>query len=222
MLASRWDLAAVRARAEAGGEVPAVLRGLVRPPRPATAPTAAGPDETGAAPQAPAGGGFADRLAGLDRAAAATAVRDLVRSLVATALGHDSPAAVDMDAPFSELGLDSLTGVELRNRLGTETGLRLPATLVFNQPTVNGVADYLLNELVPAPPPPDQVLQHALDQVAAHLDGADAQPKERDKVVAVLQAGMTRFGAKRTGGDALASRNLTSDEDIFHFIENQL
>ena len=154
VLAARWDLAAVRARAETGGEIPAVLRGLVRAPRPAPAGGDAAPAGTG--PAAPAASGFAARLAGLDRAAAAAAVQDLVRQQVAVALGHSSMSAVDVDAPFNELGLDSLTGVELRNRLGAETGLRLSATLVFNQPTVAGLADYLLGELVPAAPAPER------------------------------------------------------------------
>jgi acyl carrier protein len=155
----------------------------------------------------------------MTRADAAAAVRDLVRSKVAAALGHDSPAAVDVDAPFSELGLDSLTGVELRNRLSTETGLRLPTTLVFNQPTVTGLSDYLLRELVPAPPAPDEVLRQALDQVAAQLGGADAQPQERDRVLGVLQAAVARLGGKRDGGDPLAALDLASDEEMFQFID---
>jgi acyl carrier protein len=138
---------------------------------------------------------------------------------VGNALGHDSAAAVDVDTPFSELGLDSLTGVELRNRLGTLTGLRLPATLVFNEPTVTGVSDYLLRELVPAPPAPDQVLRQALDQVATHFDGAGARPEERDRVVAILQAAAARLGGTP---DPLASFGLTSDDEMFQFIDDQL
>ena len=149
-------------------------------------------------------------------------MRNLVRAQIAAALGHGSAAAVEVDTPFSELGLDSLTGVELRNRLSTETGLRLSATLVFNQPTVIGLSDYLLRELVPAPPAPDQVLRQALDQVATHLDGADAQPEERDRVVAVLQAAVARLGGTQDGGDPLAAFGLASDEEMFQFIDTQL
>jgi len=221
VLAARWDLAAARARAGAGAGVPAVLRGLVRPPRPAAPSAGTGPAEVGTASTDPVAG-LSGRLAGLDRAAAAEAVRDLVRAQVAAALGHGSAAAVDVDTPFRELGVDSLTAMELRNRLSVQTGLRLPATLVFNQPTVTGLSDHLLRELVPAPPAPDQVLRQALDQVAAQLDGADARREERDRVVDVLQAALARLarpGRTRNGADPPASPDLTSDEEMFQLID---
>ena len=218
VIAARWDLGGVRIRAEGGGEVPAILRDLVHPRRQATP---AGPDsiETGPARQVPVVVDLAGRLARTDRDSAASIVRDLVRAHVAAALGHGTAAAVGMDVAFSELGLDSLTGVDLRNSLSAETGLRLPATLVFNSPTVNGLSDYLLRELAPAP---DQVLRDALDQVAAHLGGADARADERDRVLAMLKAAAARLGEVQDGGDSLAALDLTSDEDILQFINNQL
>jgi acyl carrier protein len=218
VLAARWDLGGVRTRAEGGSEVPAILRDLVHPRRQATP---AGPDsiETGPARQVPVVVDLASRLARTDRDSAASIVRDLVRAHVAAALGHGTAAAVGMDVAFSELGLDSLTGVDLRNSLSAETGLRLPATLVFNQPTVNGLSDYLLRELAPAP---DQVLQDALDQVTAHLGGADARADERDRVLAMLKAAAARLGEVQDGEDSLAALDLTSDEDILQFINNQL
>jgi acyl carrier protein len=222
VLAARWDLAGVRAQAQAGGDIPAVLRGMVRQPRPTPAPAAAGQAPALKAQQAPAADGLAAQLAGLGRASAAAAVQDLVQMQVAAALGHDSVAAIDLDTPFTELGIDSLTGVELRNRLSKQTGLRLPATLVFNEPTVTGLSRYLLRELVPTSLPPDQVLQQALAQVAEHLNGADAQPQERDQVMVVLQKAMAQFGGPGDDGDPLASLGLNSDEEMLDFIDNQL
>jgi acyl carrier protein len=189
----------------------------VRPRRPAALADA---DPSPApARQAPMVTQLAARLAGTDRAGAAMIVRDLVRAHVAAALGHDTAAAVDMDVQFSELGLDSLTGVELRNRLSAETSLRLPATLVFNQPTVNGLSEYLLSELVPAP---DQVLRDAIDQMAAHLRGPDARADEREQVVTTLKAAMARLRGQRDGEDLLTALDGTSDEEIFQFIDNRL
>jgi acyl carrier protein len=185
-----------------------------------TAP--AGSAEAGAPAPAPAAAGLAGRLAGLDRAGAAAAMRDLVRAHVAAALRYDSAAAVDLDTPFKELGMDSLTAVELRNQLSAETGLRLPVTVGFNLPTVTALSDYLVRELVPAPPAPDLVLRQALDQVAAHLDGAGGQPEERDRVVAMLLAEVARLGGTGDGADPLAQLALASDEEMFRFIDSQL
>jgi acyl transferase domain-containing protein len=217
VLAARWDLGRVRTRAEGGSEVPAILRDLVHPRGQAT-PGGPGSIETVAARQAPVAADLAGQLARTDRDSAASIVRDLVRRHVAAALGHGTPAAVGMDVAFSELGLDSLTGVELRNRLSAETGLRLPATLVFNRPTVNGLSDYLLGELAPAP---DHVFRDALEQVTAYVGGGGARADERDRVLAMLKAATAQLGEVRGGEDSLAELDLTSDEEILRFINNQ-
>ncbi|WP_404828579.1 SDR family NAD(P)-dependent oxidoreductase [Spongiactinospora rosea] len=127
----KLDLAALRAQGEA---VPNALRGLVQVKRQRAAEIT--PD------------GLAGRLAGLTEVERERVVIDLVRAQVASVLGHGSAEAVEPERAFSDLGFDSLTAVELRNRLGTVTGLRLPATLVFDYPSPRVLAEYLLDEVV--------------------------------------------------------------------------
>ncbi|GHB07961.1 polyketide synthase [Streptomyces termitum] len=121
----------------ADGRPPALLRALVRS-RPA-------PARAAAAPSPAAGGtdGWAGRIAALPEEEGRTAVSDLVRGAVAGVLGHAAPDGIDPDRAFKELGFDSLAAVELRNRLNTLTGLRLPATAVFDHPSPAALAAHL-------------------------------------------------------------------------------
>ncbi|MGW2378247.1 SDR family NAD(P)-dependent oxidoreductase, partial [Kitasatospora sp. NPDC001683] len=131
----RVDTAALRARTD---ELPALLRALV----PAARRTAAH-----AAPSAAPGDGLAARLTGLTESDQRRIVLDLVREQVAGLLGHASGDAIEPDRAFQELGFDSLAATDLRNRLNTRTGLRLPATLAFDHPNAEAVADLIVTEL---------------------------------------------------------------------------
>ncbi|WP_345328644.1 type I polyketide synthase, partial [Kitasatospora aburaviensis] len=146
----KLDTAALRAQARAG-LLPALLRGLVPAP----------------ARRAGTSGSLAQRLAGVAEADRERVVLDLVQSQVAAVLGHTSAAAITANRAFKELGFDSLSAVELRNRLTQDTGLRLPATLVFDHPTPVAIARFVLSE--------------------AALDGTPVEPRsEEEEIRAVL------------------------------------
>ncbi|MFF4608038.1 beta-ketoacyl synthase N-terminal-like domain-containing protein, partial [Streptomyces sp. NPDC001339] len=132
------DLRALRKR---GGEVHPLMRGLVR-----TVSRRSANDRTGTA--ADAASVLAQRLSGLPDEEQRSHILELVRSLVAVVLGHASPASVEASRAFKDLGFDSLTAVELRNRLSGATGLRLPATLVFDHPTPLALADFVRGEVL--------------------------------------------------------------------------
>ncbi|MFD3843950.1 type I polyketide synthase, partial [Streptomyces sp. NPDC058642] len=138
LVPARLDLAGLR-----GSEtVPALLRGLVRPATTRrTADTTAGVRDAGTA--------LTERLAGLGRAERERHLVELVRRSVAAVLGHASGQSVDPERSFKEQGFDSLTAVELRNRLGTATGLRLPTAIVFDHPTPTALAAHLCEALFP-------------------------------------------------------------------------
>ncbi|MCC3770863.1 type I polyketide synthase, partial [Streptomyces sp. UNOC14_S4] len=91
---------------------------------------------------------FGRRLLGLGESERGAFLLDLVRGHVADVLGHAHADDVAADRPFREIGFDSLTAVELRNGLNAVTGLRLPATLIYDYPTPNALADHLLAELL--------------------------------------------------------------------------
>ncbi|MFI1169902.1 type I polyketide synthase, partial [Streptomyces sp. NPDC020801] len=126
----RLDLGAMR------GTTPLVLRGLHGPVRGTARRTAR------TAPK----GSLGQRLAGLPEAEREQAVLELVRTEVAAVLGHASVQAIQTELAFQEAGFDSLTAVELRNRLDTATGLRLPATMVFDYPSPVALSRFLLAE----------------------------------------------------------------------------
>ncbi|MFF9772052.1 type I polyketide synthase, partial [Streptomyces sp. NPDC014636] len=130
---ARLDLSGL---SRAGRPVPPLLRALavgdvsVRP----TAAVAAEP------------GGLAARLAALSPADREQEVLQIVRAAAAVVLGHERAGDIDPQRAFRDMGIDSLTGLELRNRLSAETGLTLPATLVFDQPTPVEVVRYVVAE----------------------------------------------------------------------------
>ncbi|MGW2332259.1 type I polyketide synthase, partial [Streptomyces sp. NPDC001700] len=102
-----------------------------------------------AEPAAPVGA-FALRLRSLSEAERSRAALELVRTAAAAVLGHPGPEAVDATRTFQEIGFDSLTAVEFRNRLTTATGIRPPATVIFDCPTPLALAAYLVSEALGA------------------------------------------------------------------------
>ncbi|MGW0595339.1 type I polyketide synthase, partial [Streptosporangium sp. NPDC002607] len=133
LVAARLELSVLRTFPE----VPHLMRGLVRAGRRSAVSVPVGGDAE-----------LVRRLAGLGEAEQVRLVVDLVRAQAAAVLGHASGEAVQPGREFRELGFDSLTAVELRNRLNGVTGLRLPATLVFDYPTPIVLARFLVSELL--------------------------------------------------------------------------
>ncbi|MFC3456350.1 type I polyketide synthase [Amycolatopsis speibonae] len=116
--------------------VPALV--AARFSRPASAPRP---------PEPPAAGPVVRRLASMTKARQQNELVQLVRTHVAFVLGHTSSGAIDQNSSFRALGCDSLAAVEVRNRIAAATGLRLPATLVYDHPTPLALATHLRTKL---------------------------------------------------------------------------
>ncbi|MFF2805528.1 SDR family NAD(P)-dependent oxidoreductase, partial [Streptomyces sp. NPDC058051] len=137
--AASFDTPRLETLARVGG-LPGLLEGIVRMPMRRAAAVSAGGT-----------GGLAGQLSLLSELEQRKRLMELVRKHAAMALGHSEPDSVYLKVPFKELGFDSLTAIEFRGRLGTATGLTLPATLVFDHPTPEAVVGYLRSVLMGEP-----------------------------------------------------------------------
>jgi acyl carrier protein len=151
-------------------------------------------------------------------------VLELVRGEAASVLGLATPAGVDAQRAFKDLGFDSLMAIEFRNQLSAASGVSLPATLVFDYATPAAVAGYVLSQVGGEGPDTAASLAAELDRlepIAATLEDAG----ERADVAARLRSLLERV-EEREGphdGVAVASKlDSASDEEIFGFIDEEL
>ncbi|MEW2119112.1 beta-ketoacyl reductase, partial [Streptomyces sp. NPDC005474] len=231
LLPVQFDSAALHRSASAQTPVPPLLRELVR--RPAHRAVAS----LGGAPVGEPGDAetLAAKLSGMRPGDRDSALLDLVRSQAAVVLGHSGPSAVEPDHGFLDVGFDSLTAVELRNRLNAVTGLRLPATLIFDHPTPTALAGFLRGELrIGADPDPMARITAQLDQL--ELTAAELTADELDRMTVLVR--MKSILATLSGptvtadGDEAGSGVRADDEDgdlasasddeLFSALENEL
>jgi acyl transferase domain-containing protein len=148
--------------------VHAVFRGIVTPRRPRT-------EESGEPP-------VVQRLAALPPEERTAEMLELLLSTAALVLGYPSTDDIDAEMSFKEIGFDSLSGVEFRNHVKKDTGVEIPATIIFNYPTPAAVAAHLVDRLFggdgpapeggPAPEEPDETADE-LDEEIDTLDVED-------------------------------------------------
>ncbi len=155
-------------RALPSGHAPAFTLDFARLPGAPQAQAVAGPDKPAEAPN------FLDEVSALLPKRRFNHIAAEVRRQAARVLGIDPQKTIDLDLPLSEMGLDSLMAVELRNKLSGLAGQTLPSTLLFEYPTIRGLAAYLEQTLFPAAEVEDQEAQPPDGQ--APQDGAAETP----------------------------------------------
>ncbi|KOT39082.1 hypothetical protein ADK41_14390, partial [Streptomyces caelestis] len=216
VLPVRLDLGALRSL----GEIPPLLRSLIRVPSRRTAATAAG---------AAAAADLTQRLSALTPAEGREALLELVRGQIATVLGHLDPADVEPDRPFQDLGFDSLTSVELRNRLGALTGTRLPATLLFDYPTPSELVAHLYARVAPAPAGAQETVLAELDRLEKSISGIEVDADLFAQVAARLEVLRGKWQSLRTEASAALGDkddafdfDSATDEEVFDLLDNEL
>ncbi|MER5809047.1 type I polyketide synthase [Streptomyces sp. NPDC002033] len=208
-----------RALLRGGEDTPALLRGLVyTAPRRATAP-----DDAQA---------LRSRLSALPAAERQEALLETVRDQIAAVLKYGTGDQISATRPFTELGFDSLTAVELRNRLARTAGTRLPTTLVFDYPTPEALTGHLLTILLPGTEA-EEWGRETVDRLEAMLDD-ERDEAEVNKLTARLETLLLRWRersrtlagtapgggrAQDAGADELSE---VSEEELLRYIDDEI
>ncbi|MEU1013659.1 type I polyketide synthase, partial [Streptomyces sp. NPDC005890] len=185
----KLDLRALRSDAAGGAAVPHLLRGLVRAGR-RSARAAAGD-----------GSGLLRRLAGLAEAEQEAVLLGIIQAEATAVLGFSGPELAQGTRGFGDIGFDSLTAIELRNRLSAATGVKLPATLIFDYPTPVALARHLREELgesaagaiAPTVVTTDPDEPIAIVGMACRLPGGVTDPAGLWRLVTERRDGITEF-----------------------------
>ncbi len=204
VLPMRLDVGALRAQARVGLDLP-LLRGVFRAPL-----------------QRMHDGSLARRLASLPEGERENVVLEVVRAESAVVLGHASPVEIAPQRTFKDIGFDSLTVIELRNRLSAAIGVRLPDTLAFDYPTPAAVAGYVLAMAAGVRVGLDTSVVAELDNLESLLE-IGAEDEKRMVTVRLREILAKLDETKRAEASAAVDEQIrsASAEQVVEFIERE-
>ncbi|MHC3471304.1 SDR family NAD(P)-dependent oxidoreductase [Streptomyces sp. 7R007] len=167
---------------------------------------------------------WAGQLAGLSPEDQHSLLLGLVRTHAAAVLGHAEADTLRADTQLKDLGFDSLTAVELRNRLTAATGLRLPPALAFTYPSPAAIAGHLRERLVPAEADPSAPVFGEVDKLEAVIERFAPDGDTRTRLAKRLESLLWRLGASGDGVTAVDGEGLeaASDDEMFALIDREL
>ncbi|WP_443678457.1 SDR family NAD(P)-dependent oxidoreductase [Prauserella cavernicola] len=163
------------------------------------------------------------RLDGLSPEECEDRLTEVVRVQAAAVLGQDDPAGISARQQFKAHGFDSLTAIELRNRLAAATGLTLPATVMFDHPTPGLLAAYLRDRLQPEVDS-SQLAEAALGELERALNGVESGHPARSGLAARLRTLAENWAAEietvpaGPAGDDLAT---ATDDELFALMDRK-
>ncbi|WP_324790386.1 SDR family NAD(P)-dependent oxidoreductase [Streptomyces sp. H51] len=167
-----------------------------------------------------------NRLAATPAAEQEHLLVELVRAHAAAVLGHRGTDAVQAARPFKDLGFDSLTAVELRNRIAAETGLKLSATLLFDHPNPAALAKDLRARLLDGEADTDTSVLADLDRIDAALTRLGPDDATRHRIAGRLQVLLSKWGTESgrepAAGDSHHELADASADEIFALIHDEL
>nr|WP_227025811.1 type I polyketide synthase [Streptomyces fodineus] len=175
--------------------------------------------------------GIAQQVRSLPRADAEAVLLDAVRAQTAIVLGHSDTGRIGSTMAFKDLGIDSLMALELRNKLATATGLKLPATLAFDHPNASALAQFLNAGLHPGsgddPQSPADRLTKEIEELGARLEDTAAGLAEEEKtLIATLLGelpGRVRPKAGEGSPDGIAGRiSAASAGELLSLLDEEL
>ncbi|MFB9909384.1 type I polyketide synthase [Allokutzneria oryzae] len=170
------------------------------------------------------------KLSTVDKVAGLRMLQDVVIAQAGSVLGYEG-GSLPASRSFKELGVDSLTAVQLRNRLSDATGLRLPVTLAFDHPNAAALAEHLYEELAPSSSGVADLVREELDKLEATLTSVPADDAEaRDAITARLRTLMWKWegtaaqsaAVKGTSATEADELDAATDDEVFDLLDKEL